>query len=94
MDQNMDCFLHVNPNAAWKLFNPSTLPFTDPYVPQEEWLHFFKTIVNLHTEEDKRKAAQNARFAMVRLAATSPEIFGRVFNITSGKLHLVRYAIG
>ena len=31
---------------------------------------------------------------MVRLAATSPEIFGRAFNIKSGKLHLVRYAIG
>ena len=60
MNQNMDCFLHENFNAAWKLFNPSTLPFTDPYVPQEEWLKFFKTIMNLHTEEDKREAAQKA----------------------------------
>ena len=31
---------------------------------------------------------------MVHLAATSPEIFGRAFNIASGKLYLVRYAIG
>ena len=57
MNQNMDCFLQVNLNAALKLFIPSTLPFTDPYVPHEEWLKFFKTIMNLHTEEDEREAA-------------------------------------
>ena len=94
MNQNMDYLLHVNLNAAWKLFNPSTLTFTDSYVLQEEWLKFFKMIMNLHTEEDKHEAAQKAQIVMVRLAATSPEIFGCAFNITSGKLHLVRYAIG
>ena len=89
MDQNMDCFLQKNLNAAWKLFVPSTLSFNNPYVPKEEWLLFFKTIINLHTKKDKRDAAQKAQYAMVRLAATSPEIFGRAFDVISGKLQLV-----
>ena len=48
----------------------------------------------LHNKEDKRDAAQKTQFAMVRLAATSPEIFGCAFDITSGKLHLVQYTVG